>query len=184
MQSIGGTQYVKLRSTPQSWQTENFRISSWEFTASFKSLAIFTSLHIGLGLGQSQKIYLVQTWKLTKLTWYICLRLYITRHTTGKLLTISYWVAPWNRAEFDLNEVIFVAECIMNLKQGWRKECEIGLTIWEKPQPDNYWCDHNFERFLTANGKFLVRPRSKWSDRFRRPCQEIVAITGLQPYRR
>ena len=41
---------------------------------------------------------------------------------TGKSLAISYWVAPWNRAEFHLNEVIFVAECTMNLKQGWQKE--------------------------------------------------------------
>ena len=28
--------------------------------------------------------------------------------------------------------------------------------------------------------EFLVRPRSKWSDRFRRTCQEIISTTRPQ----
>ena len=67
--------------------------------------------------------------------------------------------------------IIFLTNLISS--HGWRKECEIGLTIWEKPWPDNYWSDQNFEyiRLWPQMAKFLVRPRSEWSDRFRRPWQ-------------
>ena len=75
-----------------------------------------------------------------------------------------------------------MVECTVNLKQGWRKECESGLTSWEKPQPDNYWSDNNFERIRLwlQMEEFLVWPRSKWSDRFRLTCQEIIATARPQ----
>ena len=81
----------------------------------------------------------------------------------------------------DMKRTLFLFPCFQTilkkfqplLNQGRRKEYKIGPTIWKEAQSNNYWSDHNSENtrrwpYIT---RFLVRPRSEWSDRLRRPCK-------------
>ena len=135
-------------------QVLNFNMWSWDQLHNLDKqnfqLRVHSKLAIfRLGLGRGQKIDLAQTSKLTNLTWHICLRLYITRHMTGKSLAISYWVEPWNRSEFHLNEVIFVAVCTMNFTQRWQE----GVR---------YWSDHLRK---TSYRQLLAQPFDcKWTN--------------------